>query len=131
MKRSYLAKVHPSSDSPTPIWRGGLRVEISSSDDAARRDSAPTLLDKPAPLRVDHGFEAVMCSQLAVDVVQVVAKRLGGNAQRARNGRGIAPFSEKRKDASLLVGERRNRRVTGHVFGERNELSGALNHSVE
>lgn len=63
-----------------------------------------TLLDKPTPLRMGHGFKAVMCPQLAVDVVQVVAERLGGNVQRARNGRWVVAPCEERKDAPFLVG---------------------------
>ena len=35
-----------------------------------------TLFDKPPPLRVGHGLEPVVCPELAVDVMEVVAERL-------------------------------------------------------
>jgi hypothetical protein len=40
---------------------------------------AASLVDEPAPLCVGHRLEAVMRAELAVDVVEVVTKRLGGN----------------------------------------------------
>ena len=61
------------------------------------------LLDEPTALRVRHSFEACVCAELAVDVVQVIAERLGRNTQRPRDGRGTAPFREQFEDATLLI----------------------------
>src|SRR2546429_6972376 len=54
----------------------------------------PTLFRSPALLCVGHRLKASVCAKLAVDVVQVVAECLGGNAQLAGDGRGVAAFGE-------------------------------------
>src|SRR5207247_1230149 len=63
-------------------------------------------------------------------LVWVVAECLGGNAQLAGDGRGVAAFGEELQDAALLLGERLDRCVMGLVVGERNELSRDLEHAV-
>src|SRR2546428_14061794 len=89
------------------------------------------LIDEPALLCVGHRLKASVCAKLAVDVVQVVAECLGGNAQLAGDGRGVATVGEELQDAALLLGERLDRGGMGLVAGERNELSGNLDHAVE
>src|SRR5207247_10201134 len=98
---------------------------------ATQRESWAGLFEEPTLLRVGHRLKAGVCAELVVDVVEMVAERLGGNAQLAGDGRGIAAFGEELQDAALLLGERLDRRVMGLVAGERNELSGNLEHAVE
>src|SRR2546428_13407706 len=89
------------------------------------------LIDEPALLCVGHRLKAGVCAKLAVDVVEGVAECLGGNAQLAGDGRGVAAFGEELQDATLLLGERLDRCGMGLVAGERNELSGKPEHAVE
>jgi hypothetical protein len=89
------------------------------------------LFDKPAPLSVRHRLEAVVCAELPIDVVQVIPKRLGRDLQLAGDGRGVAALGKERKDAALLLGERRDWRVILGAFGDRNELPCALEHAMQ
>src|SRR2546428_9713019 len=89
------------------------------------------LIDEPALLCGGHRLKASVCAKLAVDVVQVVAECLGGNAQLAGDRRGVAAFGEELQDAALLLGERLDWGVMGLVAGERNEVSGDVDHAVE
>src|SRR3989441_9584167 len=98
---------------------------------ATQRASWAGLFEEPTLLRVGHRLKAGVCAELVVDVVEMVAERLGGNAQLAGDGRGIAAFGEELQDAALLLGERLDRCVMGGVAGERDELSGNLHHAVE
>src|SRR5436190_8202992 len=98
---------------------------------ATQRASWAGLFEEPTLLRVGHRLKAGVCAELVVDVVEMVAERLGGNAQLAGDGRGVAAFGEELQDAALLLGERLDRRVMGLVAGERNELSGDLHHAIE
>src|SRR5438128_4284160 len=96
-----------------------------------RRWLRDDLVDEPALLRVGHRLKAGVCAKLAVDVVEVVAECLGGNAQLAGDGRGVAAVGEELQDAAFLLRERLDWGVMGLVAGERNELSGDLEHAVE
>src|SRR6058998_847079 len=98
---------------------------------ATVRASWACLFEEPTLLRVGHRLKAGVCAELVVDVVEMVAERLGGNAQLAGDGRGIAAFGEELQDAELLLGERLDRCVMGRVAGKRNELSGDVDHAVE
>ncbi len=61
------------------------------------------LLDQTPPLRVSHRFETIVRAELAIDVMQMVPKRLRRDGQLARNRRGIAAFGEEREDPPFLV----------------------------
>src|SRR5438046_8771632 len=89
------------------------------------RELRGSLFDEPTLLRVGHRLKAGVCAKLAVDVVEVIAECLGGNAQLAGDGRGVAAFGEELQDAAILLGARLDSRVMGLVAGERNELSRA------
>src|SRR6185295_20183642 len=88
------------------------------------------LFYQPSPLRVGDGFEAIVCAQLAVDMMQVISHRLS-RYQRASEGRGVVALCEKGRNPALLIGGRRNRRLMRCVFGERNELARTLDHAVK
>jgi len=66
--------------------------------------SPDRLLDEPTPSRVSDRLEPVMRTQLAIYVVQVVPKGLGGDVQCVRYGRGVAAFGKEGKNPALLVG---------------------------
>src|SRR5438046_870156 len=70
------------------------------------RELRGPLFDEPTLLRVGHRLKAGVCAKLAVDVVEVIAECLGGDAQLAGDGRGVAAFSEELQDTALLIGER-------------------------
>ena len=86
------------------------------------------LFDEAATLRVGHGLEAVVCAEFPVDVMEVVPERLGGDAQSARNGRGVAAVSEELENATLLLGKRFDRGVLGGGIGA--NLRNVLAHST-
>lgn len=108
-------------------WLRSLMEHVYRSP--ARHDT--TLFDKPPPLRVGHGLEAVVCAELAVDVMEVVAKCLTGDSQSARNCRGVAAVREELENATLLLGKRFDRCVLGGIIGEPNEPLGDFHHLVE
>jgi hypothetical protein len=66
--------------------------------------SQDRLIDEPTPSRVSDGLEPVMRTQLAIYVVEVVPKGLGGDVQCLRYGCGVAAFRKEGKDSALLVG---------------------------
>lgn len=68
------------------------------------RIEASKLVDEPTPLRVRHRFKPVMRAQLAIDVMQMIPKRLGGNVELGRNHGWITTVCEEGKYAALLVG---------------------------
>src|SRR5437870_4599875 len=120
--RSYHLSQHSSQR---------IAALMAELQQATVRASWAGLFEEPTLLRVGHRLKAAVCAELVVDVVEMVAERLGGNAQLAGDGRGIAAFGEELQDAALLLGERLDRRVMGLVAGERNELSRNLEHAVE
>src|SRR2546429_5897181 len=91
---------------------------------ATQRASWAGLLEEPTLLSVGHRLKAGVCAELVVDVVEMGAERLGGNAQLAGDGRGVATFGEELQDAELLLGERLHPRALGHVPRRRADLSG-------
>src|SRR5256885_11123543 len=95
------------------------------------RELRGPLFDEPTLLRVGHRLKAGVCAKLAVDVVEVIAERLGGDAQLAGDGRGVAAFSEELQDTALLIGERLDSGVMLVVAGESNEVSGDGDHAIE
>ena len=95
------------------------------------RELRGPLFDEPTLLRVGHRLKAGVCAKLAVDVVEVIAECLGGDAQLAGDGRGVAAFSEELQDTALLIGERLDWGVMCLVAGESNELSGDVDHAIE
>src|SRR3989442_12074281 len=98
---------------------------------ATVRASWACLFEEPTLLRVGHRLKAGVCAELVVDVVEMVAERLGGNAQLAGDGRGIAAFGEELQDAALLLGERLHKRVKGLGARGRNKVSGKTQHAGE
>ena len=58
-----------------------------------------SLFDEPAPLRVRDRLKPGVRAELAVDVMEVVAQRLGGDTQLAGDGRGVAACGEQLEDA--------------------------------
>ena len=118
IKRVYE---HPDAQDGTRIlvdrlWPRGL-TKAKASD---------SLLDDSAPLRMGHRLEAVVRAELAVDVMEMIAKRLGGYAQTTGNRRGIVPSREEPEDAVLLLGERLDGWKTGRVAGQGQELARSL-----
>jgi hypothetical protein len=95
------------------------------------RERSGWLFDEPALLRVGHRLETGVCAKLAVDVVEVIAECLSGNAQLPGDSRGGAAFGEELQDPALLLRERLDRCVMGRVAGERNELTCDVDHAVE
>jgi len=81
--------------------------------------------------RVRHGFESAVRAQLSVDVVQVVAQRVRGDAERARNRGGCASLSEELQDAFLLRRQRRDRCGARAVRAERANTVGCHEHSLD
>ena len=52
------------------------------------------LVDESAPLGVRYRLEATMGAELLIDMVKVVAERLGGNSQLAGDGGRVVAFGE-------------------------------------
>ena len=75
-----------------------------SSYEGPQEASQDQLIEEPTPLRVSDRLEPVMRTELAIYVVQVVPKGLGGDVQSVRYGRGVAAFGKEGKNPSLLVG---------------------------
>ena len=72
-----------------------------------------------------------MRAQLAVDVMQMIAKSLRGDTESAGNRCGIIAFCEQREDPPLLFRERTHRCVTGRRFSKLNKLSGYFYHACQ
>src|ERR1051326_814713 len=89
------------------------------------------LFDEPPLLCVRHCLEAIVCAELAVDVMEVVAECLAGDAQSARNDRRVAAVREELENATLLLGKRFYGRVLGRVTSQPNESLSHLHHLVE
>ena len=75
----------------------------------------PSESNETAPYGVDHRLETVVRPELLVDVMQMVAKRLGRNAERSRYLPRRASRSEQMKDPLLLLGERRYRQMNANA----------------
>ena len=89
------------------------------------------LVDETAALHVSHRLEPIVRPELAIDVVQVVAERLGGDGELAGNCRRVIPLSEQLEDATLLVRKWFDACGIGHTVAERHELAGNRHHLVE
>ena len=61
---------------------------------ATVRASWAGLFEEPTLLSVGHRLKACVCAELVVDVVEMVAERLSGNAQLTGNRRGVAAVGE-------------------------------------
>src|SRR5438093_4021169 len=112
-------------------WSASLRSGKRVCATRHLRELRGPLFDEPTLLRVGHRLKAGVCAKLAVDVVEVIAECLGGDAQLAGDGRGVAAFGEELQDATLLIGERLDWGVMCLVAGESNELSGDVDHAIE
>ena len=60
-----------------------------------------------------HCLKAVVGSELAVDVMEVITERLSGNAQLSSDGPGVLATGEQLQDATLVLRERFDRCVMG------------------
>ena len=92
-----------------------------SHDACHRRRSgnfASWSVEESAPLGVRHRLESIVRPKLLIDVVQVVAQRLSGNAQRLRDRGRIAAFGKEREDAALLLRELLHRCVIHRFLGQ-------------
>jgi hypothetical protein len=87
------------------------------------------LLEEVALLGVGYRFETIVGAELLVDVVEVVAERLGGNPQLPGDGRGVVASGEQLEDAPLMYGERLDGGVVG-LIGERNDSPRGLHHAA-
>ena len=85
----------------------------------SRHRSAHPLVDEPTAPCVCHRLEPVVRAELAVDVVQVVAERVRGDAQRAGDRCRAAAVGEEPEDAKLLIGPWLDGCVIGRSIGER------------
>jgi len=78
-----------------------------------------------------YSLEAVVCAELAVDMMEVVAECLGGDTQSTRNRRGVATLREELENATLLLGQRFDRCVLGRSIGKPDEPLCDFHHLVE
>jgi hypothetical protein len=94
-------------------------------------DDVTTLFDEPPSLGVGDSLEAIVCAELAVDMMEVVAERLGGDTQSARNRRRVAAVGEELENAKLLLGKRFDRCVLGAIISDPDESLCHFHHLAE
>lgn len=75
----------------------------------AVRQQAAIHSDEFAPVRVNDRFETMVRPHLLVHMMQVVAKRLGGDAELLRDLARRLLFAERGEDSRFLLGQRRHR----------------------
>jgi hypothetical protein len=70
------------------------------------------LIEEAALLRMGNCFKASVSTKLSVDVVKVVAERLGGNAELPSDGCGVTAAGKQLENPALLLREHLYRRMT-------------------
>ena len=124
-----LTSVSASADESIDVVGGAIGDGLARLAGAERIHEC--LADDPATLGMRHRLESIVRAELAVDVVEVVAQRLSGNAQLAGDRRRVVAFGEKFEYLALMVRQCFNGRLLGYLIRKCDDLARDFQHTIE